>query len=131
VRGGSGGVGIGVTYVDVDASGTKLTHDRSLARESASLACLEVLARRGALPVAWLWLFCLRGGRGLDVPPPAWGAGMVMLPWLREMVVGVRWVSKREKHHVIAKAKGHELKTPKPDNCAELQRVLRIGHLES
>jgi hypothetical protein len=56
---------------------------------------------------------------------------MVMLPWLGETVVGVRWVSRREEHQVIAKAKRHELKTHKLDHCAELQRVLRIGHLES
>jgi hypothetical protein len=59
------------------------------------------------------------------------GAGMVMLPWLGETVVGVRWVSRREEHQVIAKAKRHELKTHELDHCAELQRVLRIGHLES
>jgi hypothetical protein len=47
-------------YVDVDASGLKLTHDRSLARESASSACLEAPTRHEALPVAWLWLFHLR-----------------------------------------------------------------------
>jgi hypothetical protein len=52
-------------------------------------------------------------------------------PWLGEMVVSVRWVSMREEHHVIAEAKGHELETLRPDHRAELQRVLRIGHLES
>jgi hypothetical protein len=45
-------------------------------------------------------------------------------------IVGVRRVSRWEEHPVIAEAKGHELETPELDYYAELQRVLRIGHLE-
>jgi hypothetical protein len=47
------------------------------------------------------------------------------------MIVDARWVSRRDKHHVIAKAKGHELETFEPDHRVELQRVLKNGHLES
>jgi hypothetical protein len=56
---GASGVGVGATYVDVDAPGMKLTHDRSVARESTSSAYLEASAGRGALPVARLRLFHL------------------------------------------------------------------------
>jgi hypothetical protein len=52
-------------------------------------------------------------------------------PWLGETIVGVTWVSRREEHHVIVEAKGHELKTPEPDHRVKMQRVLRISHLES
>jgi hypothetical protein len=50
---------------------------------------------------------------------------------LGETIVSVRWVSRREEHHVVAEAKGHELEAPEPDHSTKLQRVLRIGHLES
>jgi hypothetical protein len=49
-------------------------------------------------------------------------------PWLGEMVVGVGAMFRWEEHHVIIKAEGHELKTPKPDHHVELQRVFRISH---
>jgi hypothetical protein len=56
---GAGGVSVGATYVDVDASSMKLTHDRSLARESALSVCLEAPVGRGALPIAQLRSFHL------------------------------------------------------------------------
>jgi hypothetical protein len=49
-------------------------------------------------------------------------------PWLGETVVGVGAMFRWEEHHVIIKAEGHELKTPKPDHHVELQRVFRISH---
>lgn len=55
--GGADGVGVGAMYVDVDVSGVKVTHDRSLASESASSAFLGALAEHGALPVVRLRLF--------------------------------------------------------------------------
>jgi hypothetical protein len=39
-------------------------------------------------------------------------------PGLREVVVTVGWVPRREEDHVIAVAKGHELQAPKPDHVA-------------
>jgi hypothetical protein len=53
-----------------------------------------------------------------------------MIPCLGETVVGVGVVYRWEEHHVIIKAKGHELETPKLNHCAELQRVFRISHLD-
>jgi hypothetical protein len=52
------------------------------------------------------------------------------LPRLGEMVVSISWVFRWEEHHVIVKAKRHELKTAKLDHHAELQRLLGVGHLE-
>jgi hypothetical protein len=52
-------------------------------------------------------------------------------PWPRETIVAITWVSRREEHHVIAEAKGHKLETPELDHRVKMQRVLRIGHLES
>lgn len=51
----------------------------------------------------------------MDVPPPARGANMVVLPWLGETVADVRWVSRRVEYRVIAEANNHELDTPEPD----------------
>jgi hypothetical protein len=124
-------------YIDVDALGMNLRHDKSLARESVSLACLGALARVERCP--WCCCGCSvsisageeDGDGGLDVPPPARGARVTLLPWLGETIVGVRWVSRQEEHHFVVEAKGHELKTPEPDRRAEPQRVLRIVHLES
>jgi hypothetical protein len=81
---GADGVGACATYVEVDALGMKLTHDMSLARESASSACLGALATHGALP----WCGCSVSVSsseeddhgGLDVPPPVRGAGVISLP---------------------------------------------------
>jgi hypothetical protein len=60
LKGRVNGVDVGATCVDVDAPGVKLTHDRSLARESTSSAGLRALVGRRALPVARLCLFRLR-----------------------------------------------------------------------
>jgi hypothetical protein len=118
---GASGVNIGATFTDVDAPGVKLMHNRSLTRESTLLACLG--ASTGVEHRRWracdysVFVSCSErdGGGSLDVPPPARGANMVVLPWLGETVADVRWVSRRVEYCVIAEANSHELDTPEPD----------------
>jgi hypothetical protein len=125
---------VGATCVDVDGPGARLTPNRFLARESASSACPKVPVGQGALLVVWLRLFhlCLLQQEGRRwrsrFPSSGQGSKRGRVPWLGEAVVGV--VSRWEEHHVITKAKRHELETPEPDHRVELQTVFRIGHLE-
>jgi hypothetical protein len=70
-------------YVDVDALGAKLTYNISLMRESASSAFLEdrlVDPKRGCDCSIYVSSGEKDDNGGLDVPPPARGAGMVVLP---------------------------------------------------
>lgn len=60
---------------------------------------------------------------------PVREAGVASLPWLGEMIVSIRWMFRQEEHHVVAEV--GELETHELDHRAELQRVFRIGHLES
>jgi hypothetical protein len=49
-------------------------------------------------------------------------------PRLGELMVVVNWVPGREKDHVVAVAKGHELQAPKPDHRSERKWMFGVCH---
>jgi hypothetical protein len=51
-------------------------------------------------------------------------------PRLGELVVTVGWVPGREEDHVVAVAKRHELKAPKPDHRGQREWTFGVSHLE-
>jgi hypothetical protein len=51
-------------------------------------------------------------------------------PRLGELMVTVGWVSRREKDHVIAVAKRHELQAPKPDHHGQQKWTFGVSHPE-
>jgi hypothetical protein len=57
--GGADGLVVGSMRAAVVVLGARLMPHRSLARESASFACLEAPVGREALHAMQLWLFCL------------------------------------------------------------------------
>jgi hypothetical protein len=44
------------------------------------------------------------------------------------IIVVVAW--RRKEYHVVAAVEGHELETPKMEQCPRLERLLETTHLE-
>jgi hypothetical protein len=65
-------------------------------------------------------LFFHHVGKTSLMPPPAGG--------LTAAIVAV--ARRRKEYHVVAAVEGHELKTPKMENCPGLERLLETTHLE-
>jgi hypothetical protein len=64
-------------------------------------------------------LFC-HGGKTSPSPPPPGGLTAVV----------VAAALRRKEYHVVAAVEGHELETPKMEQCPGLKRLLETTHLE-
>jgi hypothetical protein len=65
-------------------------------------------------------LFFRHMGKTSLIPPPVGG--------LTAAIVAV--ARRRKEYHVVAAIEGHELRTPKKENCPGLERLLETTHLE-
>jgi hypothetical protein len=60
------------------------------------------------------------GGKTSPSPPPLGGLTAVVVVVAR----------RRKEYHVVAAVEGHELETPKTEQCPGLKRLLETTHLE-
>jgi hypothetical protein len=65
-------------------------------------------------------LFFHHAGKTSSILPPAGGLTAAIVVVAR----------RRKEYHVVAAVEGHELKTPKMENCPGLERLLEATHLE-
>jgi hypothetical protein len=60
------------------------------------------------------------GGKTSPIPPPSGGLAAIVVAVAR----------RRKEYHVVVAVEGHELETPKTEQCPELKRLLETTHLE-
>ena len=67
---------------------------------------------------------------GIPPPPVRSATRTYRSPWLGEVVVIITRGSRWKENHVVAIAKGHEFKTPKPDHRPNTEWTFGISHPE-